>query len=296
MRGLVSRLLPLLIAGLSLCDLSPAMGDDSSDDWGLHAQSTFVAQYHPGFASAFRGLNSLDPHEQARETFDLTLYGGVRPWRGAELWVNPEVDQGFGLSNTLGIAGFSSGEAYKVGNTYPYFRIPRAFVRQAFDLGGDTEKVSSSLNQMSSSRTANRVVLTVGKFSVSDIFDTISFAHDPRNDFMNWSLVDAGTFDYAADAWGYTYGAAVEWYQGDWTLRAGLFDLSIVPNSIELDHRFEQFQSVYEFYHRPQPWGQPGMISIVGFLTRGRMGRFDDATALAQLTAGAAGIAARTRP
>ena len=29
--------------------------------------------------------------------------------------MNPEIDQGFGLSNTLGLAGFSSGEAYKVG-------------------------------------------------------------------------------------------------------------------------------------------------------------------------------------
>ena len=73
--------------------------------------------------------------------------------------------------------------------------------------------------------------LTVGKFSVADIFDTNKYAHDPRSDFLNWTLVDAGTFDYAADAWGFTYGAAAEWYQGDWTLRGGVFDLSIVPNS-----------------------------------------------------------------
>jgi high affinity Mn2+ porin len=37
------------------------------------------------------------------------------------------------------------------------------------------------------------------------------------------------------------------------------------------------------------------MMSIVGFLTRGRMGRFDDAIALAQLTGGAADIAAVRR-
>ncbi len=40
-------------------------------------------------------------------------------------------------------------------------------------------------------------------------------------DFLNWTVIDAGTFDYAADAWGYTAGAAVEWYQGAWTLRGG---------------------------------------------------------------------------
>ena len=265
-----------------------------TDNWAIHGQTTFVSQFAPAFHAPYHGANSLDSNA-CRETWDVTVYIGRRLWDGAEFWIDPEIDQGFGLSNTLGIAGFTSGEAYKVGNTYPYFRIPRAFVRQTFDLGGDAEKVSSGLNQMSGSRTANRVVLTVGKFSVSDIFDTISYAHDPRNDFLNWSLVDAGTFDYAADAWGYTYGAAIEWYQGNWTLRAGLFDLSIVPNSIELDHHFEQFQSVYELEHRHQLWGQPGMMSIVGFLTRGRMGRFDDAIALAQLTGGVADIAAVRR-
>ena len=51
------------------------------------------------------------------------------------------------------------------------------------------------------------------------------------SDFMNWALIDTGTFDYAADAWGYTYGASAEWYQGSWTLRGGLFDLSVAPNT-----------------------------------------------------------------
>src|ERR1035438_9617637 len=82
--------------------------------------------------------NSLAANGPAEETTDATLYAGVRLWRGAELWINPEVDQGFGLSATLGVAGFPSGEAYKVGAAVPYARIPRYFVRQTIDLGGDT--------------------------------------------------------------------------------------------------------------------------------------------------------------
>ena len=46
---------------------------------------------------------------------------------------------------------------------------------------------------------------------------------------MNWTLTNAGTFDYAGDAWGYTYGAAAEWYQGIFALRGGVFDLSATP-------------------------------------------------------------------
>jgi high affinity Mn2+ porin len=262
-----------------------------ADNWSLHGQSTFVQQYANAFRSPYRGRNSLVPN-QGRETWDATLYAGFRLWSGAELWVNPEVEQGFGLANTQGIAGFASGEAYKVGSSVPYTRVTRYFIRQTIDLGGDTEKVQADVNQFAGSRTANRLVMTVGKFSVSDVFDTISYAHDPRNDFMNWSLVDAGTFDYAADAWGYTYGAALEWYQGDWALRGGLFDLSIVPNNSELDPTFQQFQWLGEIEHRHQLWGQPGKVMLTGFLSRGRMGRFDDAIRLAQITGGPADIAA----
>jgi high affinity Mn2+ porin len=256
-----------------------------TDNWAIHGQTTFVGQFAPPFHQAFRGANSLDANA-GRETWDATVYIGRRLWEGAELWIDPEIDQGFGLSNTLGIAGFTSGEAYKVGNTDPYFRIPRAFIRQTIDLGGATEKLESGLNQFDGSQTANHVVVTVGKFSVVDVFDVNIYAHDPRNDFLNWSIVDAGSFDYAADAWGYTYGAAAEWYVGNWALRAGVFDLSIVPNSIELDHTFDQFQMVYELEHRHELWGQPGKVAVTGFVSRGRMGSFADAIALAQQTGG----------
>jgi high affinity Mn2+ porin len=249
--------------------------------WAVHGQTTYVSQYAPAFRAPYSGPNSLVPNS-GRETWDATLYVGRRLWSGAELWINPEIDQGFGLSNTLGVAGFTSGEAYKVGFKHPYLRVPRAFVRQTVGVSGGIEAVASDLNQFAGARTANRIVVTVGKVSVSDLFDTISYAHDPRNDFMNWSLVDAGTWDYAADAWGFTYGAAIEWYKGQWTARAGVFDLSVVPNSVELDHHFDELQVVYELEHRHELRGRPGKLAVVGFVSHGRMGRLDDAVTLAR--------------
>jgi len=38
-----------------------------------------------------------------------------------------------------------------------------------------------------------------------------------------------GAFD-AADSWDFTYGATVEWTQDWWTARAGIFQLSQIPN------------------------------------------------------------------
>jgi high affinity Mn2+ porin len=263
----------------------------ATDLWAIHAQTTYTQQYAPPFHSPYVGPQSLIPN-QSRETFDATLFVGLRIWDGGEFWVDPEIDQGFGLSDTLGVAGFTSAEAYKVGADYPYFRVPRAFFRQTIDLGGEKEKVEADINQFETTHTANQLVITVGKFGAADIFDTNRYAHDPRSDFLNWSVVDAGTWDYAADAWGYTYGAAVEWSQDRWTLRAGYFDLSVVPNSTNLDPTFQQFQLDGEIEERHEIFGEPGKFKILGFLNRGRMGSFQDAIDLAAITGGPADIAA----
>jgi high affinity Mn2+ porin len=264
------------------------------DRFALHGQVTYVQQYVPQFRSPYVGPSSLIPN-QGRETADATFYIGARLWEGAEFWVDPEVDQGFGINNTLGVAGFVSGEAYKVGSDYPAARVPRYFIRQTINLGGEAQKVDAGINQFSGTNNSNRLVITLGKISISDIFDDNRYAHDPRNDFLNWALIDAGTFDYVADAWGYTYGGAIEWYTGPWTFTAGIFDAPVVPNSTEVDPHFNQFQSLFEIAHRHEFMGQPGEVTITGWFTRARLGNYNDATALAQLTGEPADIAAVRR-
>jgi high affinity Mn2+ porin len=268
----------------------PAAEPAPAQTLAVHAQATFVEQGALNFPAPYAGPQSLSP-ARGRETFDTTLYVGWRPWRGAEVWANTEIDQGYGLNDTFGVAGFPSGEAYKVGASTPYVRLPRLFLRQTIDLGGARQAVDADLNQLAGSVASNRVVITVGKVSVTDIFDTNGYAHDPRGDFLNWGLIDTGTFDYAADAWGYTYGAVVEWYQGRWTLRAGAFDLSTVPNSTKLDTNFDQNQYIGEIEERHTVGGQAGRLLVTGFLTRARMGSFADAIALAETNGEAANTA-----
>ena len=269
-----------------------------ADRINFHGQTTFVEQAYPAFRSPYSGANSLPGSGQGRETSDVTLYAGVRLWQGAELWVDPEIDQGLGLAQTHGVAGFPSAESYKLGSDYPYARVQRAFVRQTIDLGGETEQVSADINQFAGSQTANRLVLTVGKYSIVDIFDTNKYANNAKTDFLNWSVVNAGSFDYAGDGWAYSYGATAEWYQGRWTVRGGIFDLSrtppggVSPFGAFLDPTFENFELVGEIEERHELWGQPGKIKITGFLERGRMGAFADAIALAQLTGQPADITA----
>jgi high affinity Mn2+ porin len=264
----------------------PASSDNAgsvpAETWSVHGQFTNITQYHPHFASPYQGPNSLDPGNSGRETIDLTLFAGVRLWHGGAVYVNPEIDQGFGLTETLGVAGFPSGGAYKVGDDHPYYRLPRLFARQVFDLGnGEEDPVPSGPNLLAGPQAADNVTLTAGKFSAVDIFDTNRYAHDPRADFLNWSIIDSGAYDYAADAWGYSYGAAAEWTQSWWTLRGGMFALSRVPNQRELDRTFQQFELVTEFEERHTWLAHPGKLKLLAFNNRGRMGGYDAAVDLA---------------
>ena len=286
-----------MLAGYASNALADAPDDTampSEERFAFHGQFTYVEQETDGFKAPYAGPNSLSPG-QGRETTDLTLFAGARLWRGAQVWINPEIDQGFGLDDTLGVAGFPSGEAYKVGKNHPYIRLQRLFVRQTVDLDGDREPVAADVNQLGGYHSANRWVFTLGKFSVVDVFDNNQYAHDPRNDFLNWAAIDTGSFDYAADAWGYTVGAAAERYQGAWTVRAGVFDLSNVPNSEHLEPGIHEIQGDLELERRHEILGHPGKLMVTAFDSRARMGLLDEAVALAQASGNPVDIAATRR-
>ena len=264
-------------------DAPGAGAPQDAEQFAIHGQATFLEQLTAPFRAPYAGANSLTPRQGA-ENSDITLFLGARLWLGAEAWINPEIDQGFGLDDTLGVAGFPSGTAYKVGRSHPYWRLPRLFLRQTIDLGGERQAVDADANQLAGYQSANRWVFTVGKIAVTDIFDGNQYSHDPRVDFLNWAAIDAGTFDYAADSWGYTVGATAEWYQGAWTVRAGVFDLSDVPNSETLDPNVHEFQSIAEVEHRQELMDMPGKVLVTVFDSYGRMAELNDAVNLAQST------------
>lgn len=264
--------------------VAPGQGSAPPQNFASYVQSTFTEQFSPGFAARFTGPESFPAYATGRETLDVTAYLGVRPWQGAELWWNPEIDQGFGIGNTFGVAGYISGEAYKVGAQDPYLLQQRLFLRQTVDLGGDKAKIDPDLNQLAGTQTADRLVITAGKFSVVDVFDTNTYAHDPRHDFLNWSVIDQGSFDYAANAWGYTYGAAAELYWGRYAARIGAFNLSTTPNGLNVEPRvLGQFQLIGEIEEDHTIGGQPGKIKFLYWIDRGELGSYLDAIAAARL-------------
>jgi len=249
-------------------------------DWlSLHGQFTDVVQYHPGFTAPYAGINSMGGSKSTKTTNDATLYFGLRILDGTELFFNPEIDQGYGLTDTVGMAGFPSGEAYKIGKGSPYYKVPRYFVRQTFNLGGETAKIEDDINQTAGNLSADNLIVTLGKFSVVDIFDTNIYAHDPKSDFLNWSILEGGAFDYAADSWGYTYGGAAELTKEWWAARVGVFALSTEPNTQTLDNGFHQYETVVELEERHKFFDQAGKFKVLVFANHANMGSYSDAIA-----------------
>ncbi len=257
-------------------NFSPAsLIEPESDRWEIHGQSTFLPQGYPAFHAPYSGPNSLTPAPQIQETWSNSLFLNARLWDGGEVYYNPELLQGFGLNNTLGVAGFPSGESQKSNFPYPHYNTSRLFVRQTFGFGGEQEDLASGPLQLAGKADVSRLTLQAGKFSVIDVFDGNSYAKDSRKDFMNWSIWAPGAFDYAADKLGLNYGATAELNQKQWALRAGYFLMDAVSNSNNFDTRvFQRGEYLVELETRYSLFSQPGKLRTIAWLNSAFSGSY----------------------
>jgi len=238
-----------------------------SDRWELHAQTTYIQQGYPSFRALYSGQNSLSPAAQTRETWTSSAYVGVRLWDGGAVYYNPELLQGFGLSDTIGLGGFSNGEAQKSHFPTPRYSTSRLFLRHTFGFGGEQETLESAPNQLSGKVDVSRLTVQAGRFAVADVFDGNSYAKDTRRDFMNWALWAPGAFDYSADKIGLSWGATAELNQRDWALRAGYFLMDAESNSNNFDmHLFRRGEYVMELEERYKLFGRPGKVRIIPWI------------------------------
>jgi high affinity Mn2+ porin len=267
--------------------------------WNFHAQNTDVVQGYPAFSAKYSGPNSLPRGGEIRETVSLDVLGGLRLWNGAEAHIDGLMWQGFGLANTLGVEAFPNGEAYRIGTSDPNGTIARLFIRQTIGLGGDQEDVPDGPFALAGKRDVSRLTLTLGRFASSDIFDTNTYANDPRGQFMNWGFVNNEGWDYPADTIGYDTGLAAELNQPNWTLRYGLFQVPGVQNGLNAEDRFltwpydpsdtgpandgpllRAWGMVAELERRYSLGDHPGTIRFLAYLNRANMAKYSTATAI----------------
>lgn len=270
----------------------------SEQNWNFHAQNTDIVQGYPAFSAQYThpGFNSLPTGGETRETISLDLMGGVRLWQGAEAHVDVLTWQGFGLNNTLGIEAFPNAEAYRAGTSYPNAMISRLFIRQTINLGGNTESIDDDAQHLAGRQNTSRLTFTIGRMSVTDIFDNNTYANDPRTQFMNWAFVADEAWDYAADDVGYTTGFAVELNERHWALRYGFFQMPGVQNQLTADDKifewpdggtgsdgkfFESWDmpAELEYYYGS---AHPGKIRLLAYLNEADMATYAAAIAILQ--------------
>lgn len=276
---------------------SPA--DARQQDFDLKGQLTYIGQVKPSFRAAYTlpGFNSLSSSKEESHSMTVTAYLGVRLWPGAEAYINEEMVIGVPFSNLTGLAAVPNTELQKASGPTPLFYMPRAFVRQTWGLGGQTQQADSGFNQLAGALEDHRLVLSAGKLSVMDIFDGNAYAHDGRKDFFNWVNVAGGAFDYAADVRGYSIGAAIEYFRDEWVFRAGRFMVPRQSNGLELNYSIMNFHGDQaEIEHAHELAGLPGKARLLLFRNRELMGRFDDALAVATKRGDAPDVANVRRP
>ena len=248
------------------------------EKWNAHLQSTYVWQRKQAFSAPYSGKMSMIPERERSYSLTATASLGYRPWEGGEVYLDIEGAKGVPLSHLAGLGGPTNGELAKTAGTQMKWYRARAYLRQTWNRGGERQAVESEAGQLAGMVDKRRTVLTVGNLSVIDIFDDNAYNHDPRTQFMNWSLMTHGAYDYAADARGYSWGAVLEWFHDDWEVRAGRFIQPKEPNGQPLDHRFFQhYGDQIEVAHAHQIAGQPGKLRALVFRNHAVMTRYSDA-------------------
>ncbi|WP_026260107.1 carbohydrate porin [Segetibacter koreensis] len=203
----------------------------------IHWQATLIPQYHFKFTSPYQGANSLIPDEAVKTSLTTTFFINYHPFKYTYIVFNPEAAGGKGLSKTLGIAGFPNGEIYRVGNPSPQPYIARLYIEQRFPLPGNKKVITTDKDSAKKTLLFNYVSVLAGKFSITDFFDGSDVSHDPRLQFLNWSLMASGAWDYPANVRGYTMGVVAQAFYNDWKIRSAVTGVPMEANGKELQFK-----------------------------------------------------------
>ena len=268
----------LILALLALLPPLAQAEETTQENWNAKFQTTYIWQHKPSFNAAYSGANSLSPDAENSYTFTTDAFLGIRVLQNSEIYFVPEITQGVAFSNLTGLGGFTNGEITRASGTDPTIYRQQLFLRQTWGLGGATQKTESGMNQLAGATEKNRFVLTAGNFSTLNIFDNNAYAHDPRTQFMNWANMTHASYDYAADARGFGWGVAGEWYQNEWVVRLARMTGPRDPNMLQLDYQFFQhYGDQMEIEHSHELAGQPGKVRLLGWRNRAILANYRDA-------------------
>jgi high affinity Mn2+ porin len=246
----------------------------------LGAEANSIFQTHPSFPSKYAGPHSLHANAEAAISGLVTAFAAYRPFSTTELILDPEMAVGGGLSQAVGVAGFTNLDVVRNPTLSHLPYLGRYEIHQMIPLSRDWEP-NEDRGPISSFAFVprHRLELRAGKMSTADIFDVNPAASDSHMQFMNWAVDNNGAYDYAADTRGYTYGAIVEYQGPRFELRFGEMLMPTVANGLDVDwkvskNRAENLELELK-YRRGTAWA--GTVRLLAYQNYARMGSYREA-------------------
>jgi high affinity Mn2+ porin len=282
---IMKKLITLFFFFLSI--LIFAQTDSVDSKVTFHFQQTFVNQYHPSFRSnvSYLGQKTLNNSEENTLSTISTLYVGAKLWKNGEGYFNPEVAGGSGFSGATGVAGFPNGTTFRVGSPAPSLYIARLFFRQIIPLRKEKIYREEDINILGRTVPAERIIITFGKFSLSDIFDQNVTSHDPMSSLLNWSLMDAGAWDYPSNTRGYTWATSVKVVKKKYIFRFCTAVNALWSNGLVTENGVIPTPQNYANAHGetyeiilPLKSDFSNTLKFTAFMNHGRMASYSDAT------------------
>lgn len=245
----------------------------------VSGQANFIRQQHGDIYAAYSGPNSFTPGHEHATSRVLTLFTGVSLTNYLEFLFDIESAGGAGLSNALGLAGFTNVDVVRnptLGSA-PY--VARIMLHGIIPLSKETTEATRNPLSLSGTLPRRRLELRLGKMSTVDFFDLNSVGSDSHTQFMNWAGVNDAAYDYAADTRGYTYGFVAEYYDGWGAFRFGEMLMPTVANGITLDWnlaraRGENFELEL---HPPLSQSRLTVVRLLSFVNHADMGSYRQA-------------------
>ena len=252
--------------------------------WWVSGQDNIISQWHPSFDAKYSGPNSFHTHGEHATSNIATLFTGLQLTGTTEIFMHFEAAAGGGLSDALGLAGFTDLDVVRnptLGTT-PY--IARGMIRQIIPLSSETEEAERNPWYLATKVPERRVEIRFGKMGTNDFFDVNNAGTDSHLQFLNWTVDNNGAYDYAADTRGYTVGLLVEYHDRNWAFR---FEEALMPqvaNGIDLQWNLRKARAEnYELELHPAFHGKRATaIRLLSFVNHANMGVYRDANALAE--------------
>ncbi len=240
----------------------------------VSGQANFIFQANPPFDAAYNDPNSFLNGYQKATSRVVTLFTGLKLNDSLELLVDVEETGGQGLSQALGLAGFTNLDVVRNPTLSKAPYLARGMIHKVFGLSKDQVEVDRGPLSGFTRLPSRRIEVRLGKFSLADFFDLNTIATDSHFQFMNWTIDNNGAWDYAADTRGYTVGAILAYEGPAWSFHFAEAFMPTVANGIDLQTNLRRGHSEnYEFIlHRAFLPDREGAIRLLAYNNSANMG------------------------